>query len=116
MTFLGSDDSVTNCAKAELGNHYKIMDLGKAKLIVGFEIDHNIDDGTLRLTQKQYIKRVLEQFGMEDSHLVSMPLDPNVKLQKTPDDEKHDIPEYATAVGSLMYTTVSTHPDIAFTI
>jgi hypothetical protein len=43
-----------------------------------------------------------------------MSLDPNVKFTKTPDDEDHNIPKYAAAVGSLMYTAVRIWPDIAF--
>ena len=53
---------------------------------------------------------------MSNSHPVQMPLVPNVKLIKTPEDEHHNIPEYGTAIGSLMYAAIGTRPDIAFAI
>jgi hypothetical protein len=53
-----------------------------------------MEAGTLKIKQTLYIKRVLEKFGMADSHPVSTPLDPNIKLVKVPNDEHHNIPEY----------------------
>ena len=53
---------------------------------------------------------------MSNSHPVVMPLNPNVKLLKTLDTEKYDIPNYVTTIRSLMYTAVGTWPDIAFAV
>ena len=43
-------------------------------------------------------------------------MDPNIKLIKTLDDEHYDIPDYGSAIGSLMYAAVGTRPDIAFAV
>jgi hypothetical protein len=75
-----------------------------------------MEAGTLKIKQTLYIKRVLEKFGMADSHPVGTPLDPNVKLVKVPNDEHHDIPEYRSAIGSLMYAVIGTRPDISFAV
>ena len=80
--------------KAELRKYFMITDLGEAKQIVGLELDRDMEAGTLKIKQTQYIQKVLEKFGMADSHPVSTPLDPNVKLVKTPSDKNHNIPEY----------------------
>ena len=53
---------------------------------------------------------------MSNSHLVHMPLDPNVKLIKMPEDKHHNIPEYGTTIGLFMYAAIRTRPDIAFTV
>ena len=116
MTILGSDIDAIAGMKAELGNYFTITDLGEAKQIVGLELERDLENGTLKIMQSQYIKRVLEKFGMIDSHPVSTPLDPNVKLIRTPDDEHHDIPEYRSAIGSLMYAASRTRPDISFAV
>jgi Reverse transcriptase (RNA-dependent DNA polymerase) len=94
MTILGSDIDAITDMKAELRKHFTITDLGEAKQIVGLELDRDMEAGTLKIKQTLYIKKILEKFGMTDSHPVSTPLDPNVKLVKTPDDEHHDIPNY----------------------
>jgi hypothetical protein len=116
MTILGSDIDAITDMKAELGKYFTITDLGEAKQIVGLELDRDMEAGTLKIKQTLYIKKVLEKFGMADSHPVSTPLDPNVKLVKTPDDEHHDIPEYRSAIGSLMYAAIGTRPDISFAV
>jgi hypothetical protein len=69
-----------------------------------------------RVAQTQYITKVLERFGMQDSHPVKTPLDFNVKLEKTPEGERHHLPEYQNLIGSLMYTAINTRPDIAFAV
>jgi hypothetical protein len=57
---------------------------------------------------------------MKDSYGVTTPLDPNVILSKlmspTSDDEKAHIKKvpYLASVGSLMYVSLATQPDITF--
>jgi hypothetical protein len=53
---------------------------------------------------------------MTDSHPVSTPLDPNVKLIKTLEAEYHDIPDYQSAIGLLMYAAVGMQPDISYAV
>src|SRR4029453_18521445 len=100
----------------DLWKHFTITDLGEAKQVVGLELEWDHTNGTMKIFQSQYIKKILERFGMENSHPVATPLDPNVKLIKTPDDEKYDILDYWSAIGSLMYAAVGTRPDIAFAV
>lgn len=110
--------------KKELGETFKSTDLGELKLIVGLEVDRNRAAGTLRLSQKHYLERVLERFGMADSHPVYTPLDPNVKLVKREASDPHSITAeeakltrlYQAAIGSLMYAALGTRPDLAFTV
>jgi hypothetical protein len=70
------------------------MDLREAKQIVGLELERDMEEATLKIMQSQYIKRVLQKFGMTDSHPVSTPLDLNVKLVKTLESKHYDILDY----------------------
>src|ERR1700678_3451436 len=110
-----NNDEVTNL-KGELRKEFTITDLGELKQIVGLEVTRDEETGTMKISQSQYISKILERFGMSKSHPVHMPLDPNIKLIKTPEDEHHDIPEYGAAIGSLMYAAIGTRPDIAFAV
>jgi hypothetical protein len=116
MALLGSDEAAIERTKGELRGVYKLTDLGKARQIVGLEIERDLDAGTLKISQTQYVKKILERFRMADSHPCGSPLDPNVKLIKTPEDKQYDIPEYQAAIGSLMYTAIGTWPDISFAV
>ena len=73
---------------------------------MGLELERDLEKATLKIMQSQYIKRVLEKFGMADSHPVNTPLDPNIRLIRMPDDEHHNIPKYHIAIRSLMYTAI----------
>ena len=106
--------------KAQLNQEFEMKDLGKAKKILGIEISRDRTRGKLCLTQKQYLKKVLQRFGMtENSKPVSTPLAPHLKIsaQLSPknDEEREYMAKvpYANAVGSLMYAMVCTRPDIS---
>ena len=108
MTILRSDIDAIMGMKAKLGKYFTITDLGEAKQIVRLELERDLEKTTLKIMQSQYIKRVLEKFGMADSHPVSTPLDPSIKLIRTPDDEHYNIPKYCSAIRSLMYAAIGT--------
>jgi Reverse transcriptase (RNA-dependent DNA polymerase) len=116
MTIFGLDQDAIAEMKVELKEHFTITDLGEAKQIVGLELERDLEAATLKIKQSQYIKRVLQRFGMTDSHPVSTPLDPNVKLIKTPENEHQNIPDYQSAIRLLMYAAVGMGPDITFAV
>ena len=109
--------------KAQLSKEFEMKDLGEAKKILGMEIVRDRQRGTLCLTQKQYLKKVLQRFGMsEKTKPVSTPLAPHFKLSasqcpKTEEEREYmsKVP-YSNAVGSLMYAMVCTRPDISHAV
>ena len=67
--------------KAEMSKEFEMKDLGKAKKILGMEISRDRERGKLWLSQKQYLKKILQRFGMyDDTKHVSIPLAPHSKL------------------------------------
>ncbi|RVW86573.1 Retrovirus-related Pol polyprotein from transposon TNT 1-94 [Vitis vinifera] len=76
-------------------------------------------NGTLKLSQSEYVKKVLSWFNMNEAKPVSTPLGSHFKLSKeqsSKTDEERDhmnkVP-YALAIDSFMYAMVCTRPDIA---
>ncbi|KAH9790140.1 Integrase catalytic domain-containing protein [Citrus sinensis] len=109
--------------KTQLNQEFEMKDLGEAKKILGMEICRDRARGKVSLSQKQYLKKVLQQFGMtEQTKSVSTPLASHFKLsaQLSPstDAEREymlQVP-YSNAVGSLMYAMVCTRPDISHAV
>ena len=67
--------------KAQLSKEFEMKDLGEAKKILGLEIARDRKRGTLCITRKQYLNKVLQRFGMsEKTKPVSTPLPPHFKL------------------------------------
>ncbi|XP_073305794.1 uncharacterized protein [Primulina huaijiensis] len=64
------------------------------------------------LSQSHYVETVLKKFNAYDSTPVKTPLDANVHLAKNRGEPVSQL-EYSRIIGSLMYITNCTRPDIA---
>ncbi|CAA0822792.1 Uncharacterized mitochondrial protein AtMg00810 [Striga hermonthica] len=101
---------------------FEMKDLGAAKKILGMEIHRDRGSKKLWLSQKGYVEKVLQRFGMNEANPVSTPLANHFKLSvdqcPKSDKETQDIVEipYASAVGCLMYAIVCTRPDLAHAV
>ena len=96
---------------AALKKEFEITDLGFAGWLLVLQISYS--DRGIHLSQKGYIQKLLDQFGMASAHPVLTPLDTNVKL--LPGATANNT-EYRSIVGSLMYALTGTRPDLSFTI
>lgn len=119
FTLLTKDRESMTAVKAELMDRFKITDLGPVRQIVGLEVVRDRENHTLTLRQSAYIRKVLARFGMENSHPVSVPMDPSARLNKAPEGASYPNMAgcpYRELVGSLMYATVGTRPDISYAV
>ena len=100
-----------NLLKKQLKANFEMKDLGNLRWFLGMEITRDRKAGIIRLSQEQYIKKVLERFNMVDCKEAATPLDPSIKMSKnmspsTPKDlEEMRRNPYRSIVGSLMYAT-----------
>ena len=108
-----------NRLKTQLSGEFEMKDLGAAKKILGMKIRKDREASKLLLSQKSYIEKVLERFGMQQSKLVSTPLAAHFKistdlLPQSKEEKEHmsHVP-YASAVGNMMYAMVCTRPYIS---
>ena len=100
--------------KQLLNSEFDMKDLGQAKKILGMEIRRNRERGTMFLTQRKYLERVLATFGMTDCKSVKTPLAAHFKLSSLQcpksyqeNDEMSAVP-YVNVVGCMMYAMVLT--------
>ena len=71
-----------NNLKKQLSKQFAMKDLGAAKQIIGMRIIKDKANGTLKLSQSEYVKKVLSRFNMNEAKPVSTPLDSHFKLSK----------------------------------
>ncbi|KAH9793687.1 hypothetical protein KPL71_004622 [Citrus sinensis] len=106
--------------KKQLASKFEMKELGDAQRILGMKIRRDKKNESVWLTQKSYLKKVLERFGMDDkTKPVCTHLAPHFKLSSSScprSQEQRDymvrVP-YASVVGSLMYAMVCTRSDIS---
>ncbi|KAD7477055.1 hypothetical protein E3N88_00191 [Mikania micrantha] len=97
-----------------------MKDLGEASHVIGIEIHRNRSIGTLGLSQKAYIERILTRFNMQQCSPSVAPVvkgDSFGSYQCPKSEAEIDqmrLISYASVVGSLMYAQVCTRPNIAY--
>lgn len=100
-----------------LNGKFRMKDIGPAKNCIGIRICQG--NNFIELDQSNYIKEILTRFGMQDSKPVKTPSDTSQKLSVQMVTETNALTgqvPYQEAVGSLLYLTQSTRPDIAFAV
>jgi hypothetical protein len=115
-----SIESLWLTEKAKLFSAFKINDLGDASYILGMRITRQRQQRVILLDQESYIQRVGRTYGVVASlsNRSTVPMDkrPSTKDSPVSDEEKasmNDCP-YRAIIGSLMYSALSTRPDIAY--
>jgi len=88
----------------------------EAQTFLGLQIERDPTKRRLRLHQKPYAEKVLQDFGFRDSKPVATPmLEQNLVPHEGPVDLSRQ-KWYRQAVGSLNHLAVSTRPDLAFSM
>eukprot|EP00171_Calliarthron_tuberculosum_P001876 IDg1876t1 len=101
--------------KSKLASRFKMKDCGRASICLGLEIRNDPNGKKIFLSQKRYAEKILGRFGMLNSKPISTPMDQQVSLDNLK-GELVDPTLYRQAIGSLMYLSVGTRPDITFAV
>lgn len=103
--------------KQALAKRFDIKDMGKLHYFLGMKVVQNDETNEVWIGQPVYTQNLLKKFGMEDAKSVKTPVETSTKLVKaTEEEEKFDQKMYQSAVGSLMYLSVGTRPDITYAV
>jgi len=119
MLVIGPNKDRVQELKAQLAREFDIKDLGPANKILEMQIHQDRSKRKIWLSQKNYLKKILRRFNIQDCKPISTPLPINFKLSSSmsPSNEAERMEmsrvSYASAVGSLMFAMICTRPDIA---
>lgn len=106
-----SDVNMIKTIKQLISKEFEMTDVGEVDTFLGMHIQRNKSSGTIAMSQAQYLKRVLEKFGMSDCRGITTPLETNLDLRKVESGLDPDIP-YRELIGCLIYVTLTTRPDL----
>ncbi|SCZ92817.1 BZ3500_MvSof-1268-A1-R1_C143g00762 [Microbotryum saponariae] len=87
------------------------------RYILGIQI-RRLDDGSIALSQERYIMDVLARFHFDTTTRgTTVPMTPGLSLTAIPGQGTERIRSwYLQAIGSLLYISLGTRPDIAFAV
>ncbi|SGY18634.1 BQ5605_C014g07419 [Microbotryum silenes-dioicae] len=100
-----------------LEQRYGVKRLGPAEYILGIQIQR-LEDGSIALSQERYIMDVLARFHFDTTTRgATVPMTPGLSLTAVPGQGTERIRSwYLQSIGSLLYISLGTRPDIAFAI
>lgn len=95
-----------------------MKDLGEAKTIIGWKITRNLAAETLKIDQNGYIRDLLESEGMTSCHPPVLPVKAGsfFFMDQVEDYFQADLAAYQGLIGTLMYLSCGTYPNIAFVV
>jgi transposase InsO family protein len=118
----GSSPELISQYKSKLNDCYALTDLGPINWLLGIKITRDRSARTISLSQTSYIDSILFRFGLSDAKSYSTPMVPGVIHSRndcpsdpTEVDQMKKTP-YREAIGSLMYASVATRPDITYAV
>jgi len=122
MVIVYVDDVIISTLEKEAGDKlvreiqevFEIGDIGPVDWYLGISFD---DKGSsMRLSQKDYVDRMLTKYQVDTSYQEDTPISDKVKLLKDKDDILFQEFDLKGKIGSLMYLSVCTRPDICYAV
>ena len=110
IVIAGSDESCRDF-HAALVTKFPTNNLGELTWYTGCAFKRDWELGTLEITQKAFIESMLNRFGVNSSS--DIPATPGVELGPREEGEPGGDWPYREAVGSLMWLSTMTRPDIS---
>ena len=89
----------------------EMTDIGLMSYYLGIEVKQ--EEKRIFISPKAYAKSILKKFNMEESNVVSTPVDCGIKLSRYDEGSNVDATYFKSLVGSLRYLTC-TRPDILY--
>lgn len=113
----GKDLATVNHYKKQLLKIFEGRDMGEVTSFLGINITRDRPNREIKLDQHGMINAIIQEFGMDEAKAKSTPLSPAIKLTKNEGEklDKEKFP-YGTLIGKLMFLTVSTRPDLSYSV
>ncbi|CAI7835538.1 unnamed protein product [Closterium sp. NIES-53] len=106
--------------QGKLKKTFQCKALGHVGYYLGLHVERDEVKGWLMLHQHKYLAAMGEKYGLEEGRSVETPLPSGFQLHL--DEEEGEVLDnelqrrFQSMVGSLMYASVNTRPDIAFSV
>ena len=96
-----------------------MTDMGEVTRILGMEVKRDYDQGTLAITQTDYVENLLERFEMQNANAAHTPGYGQELSSEQPEDKllgAQGIKLYQSIMGSLLYLAQCTRYDLCYAV
>ena len=115
----GKDPVLVDQKKRELKERFEMTDMGEVIRILGMEVKRDYDQGTLAITQTDYVENLLERFEMQNANVAHTPGYGQELSSEQPEDKllgAQGIKLYQSITGSLLYLAQCTRYDLCYAV
>ena len=100
-----------------LSQKFDVKDLGELHYFLGVQVTQDHEKGTVWIGQPTFTESILQKYGMSEAKPAKTPVSVNSKLLKASEEsELVNQNLYQSAVGSLLYLSTKSRPDLAFAV
>ena len=114
---MGNSQPMIHGIKKQLMAVYQMKDLGAATSYLGIRITRDCKQRSIWIDQEDYIHNALTRFNLLNTNDTKTPLPEGVRLVAATElmpPEK--LTRYQQLIGTLLYASIGTRPDIAFAV
>lgn len=111
---LTSSEKLKEDLVQKLSEKLKIKELGLLRYFLNIKFEVQREQKYFKMTQENYIANIVENFRLQDCNIKKTPLDASVKLEKIEDSPTVTSFPYAEGVGSCLYLSQTSRPDICY--
>ena len=91
-----------NRLKAQLARTFDMKDLGAANQILGMQIHRDRKNGKLWLSQKKYVEKILQRFGMKKVKPVNIPLSSHLNISSSLSPKNGEEKQYMSHIYHML--------------
>ena len=114
MLIAANSMKAVDAFKATITAAFDAHDLGEAAHFLGMAITRDRSARTIKLDQKTMAAQLVSKYGLDDGKPRGVPLSKGIELSRdTGEALNKDVYTYTNLVGSMLYMSVCTRPDIA---
>jgi hypothetical protein len=99
-----------------LKSEYNVKEMGPVSRYLGVLVSRDRAEGLMVVSQRDFAIQVLERFGMMECRQTETPMEIKADIEPRREDEDRTNQPYRSLVGSLMYLTMCTRPDLAHAV
>ncbi|MCO5609368.1 hypothetical protein L7F22_063594 [Adiantum nelumboides] len=114
MIILSPTERGMSWIKGVLHRHFYMTDGGTINYCLGLQVSYQKEKHQLIIKQEQYINNMIKRFRMQDALEVSTSMEMG-EYSGPMDELPTDVP-YRSLIGSLMYASICTRPDISMAV
>jgi len=113
---LAGRDPIISDSEKKLKERFDMVDLGMIQHFLGMMVSRDVCGQKVYITQKGYIRRVLERFGMSYCKPVATPMDKDKPREREEEEEACNKTLYLQLIGSLGWIAIGTRLDILIAV